>query len=198
MDLLRGLDNVSIEAIGHVVGLFAVFVGIAGLMLSIGLADGFSITADSLSSLGTPEHGVAFLFNGTMIITGTLATVFFATLINRFSHQAQRIGTTIMMIASISLAAIGVFPTDHVLHVPVAVLFFVGISVGILITAYGDQQAGRHKRARVALNLILLHVVAWIFGVVTLDGIALPELVGALIYAIWVMLLVVQRGRDIP
>lgn len=194
----RRLDLDSVEAIGHVIGMIAVFVGITGLMLSIGLADDFSIQQDALSDLGDPETDLAWLFNVPVIIAGILAAIFYASLIERFDHRYQRVGTAIMGLSGLALAAVGAFPLGHALHVPVAVVFFVGLTVGILVTAVGDRATGKPMRARVAVNLVGLHILAWAFGWWTLEGIALPELVGALVYAIWTVLLIVQRGRDLP
>lgn len=198
MELRRRLDLESVEAIGHVLGVVAVFVGITGLMLSIGIAEDFSVRQDALSDLGDPAYEFAWVFNLPLVIAGSLAAIFFATLINRFDHQLQRAGAALMSISGIALAAVGLFPLGHVLHVPVAVLFFVGLTLGILIAGLGDRQEGRGRRAKVAFNLVLLHLLVWGFGVVTLEGIALPELVGALLYAIWILLLIVQRGRELP
>lgn len=192
------LDLDAVEAVGHVIGVIAIVGGISGLMLSIGLADDFSIQQDALSELGADDHDTAWLFNTTMIITGILATAFFGALINRLDDGYQRIGTAIMGLAGLGLAGVGLFPLGHGLHVPAAAIFFGGLSIGILVTAYGDHRTGHHRRARVALNLVLLHAVAWIFGIITLEGVALPELVGGLVYGIWVIILIVQRGRELP
>lgn len=197
MEVRGRLDLDSIEAVGHVIGVIAVFVGIAGLVLSVGLAEDFSIQQGALSDLGATDHELAWLFNGTLILAGALAAVFFASLIDRFDNRFQRIGTALNAVAGVLLLAVGVFPLGHALHAPVAIGFFLALSTGILITGYGDWQAGRPRRARVALNLVLLHALAWVFGIMMLEGIALPELVGALVYAIWVIILVVQRGREL-
>lgn len=198
MRLRDRLNLDSAEAIGHVIGMIAVFVGVAGLIISIALATEFSIQQNALSDLGDPARDLAYLFNGTAIVTGLLAAIFFAILTRRLENQYQRIGMAVMVVASISLAGVGVFSIGHVLHVLFAVGFFLGLTLGILITGIGDRQSGRPRRAMVAFNLVVLHLLAWGFGYLTLEGVALPETVGALIFGIWILLLVIQRGRDLP
>lgn len=198
MEVRRRLDLDSVEAVGHVLGVIAVFVGITGLMLSIGLAEGFSVREDALSELGEPGYEFAWLFNVPITIAGVLAAVFFATLIDRVEARLQRAGMAVMSVAGLALGAVGLFPLGHPLHGPVAIGFFIGLTLGMMLTGLGDRQVGRSRRAKVAFNLVGLHLLAWAFGLTMLEGIALPELVGALAYAIWTLLLVVQRGRDLP
>lgn len=196
---LRGrLDLHSIEAVGHVIGMMAVFTGVAGLIISIGLAVDFSVQQNALSDLGVADGTVAWLFNGTLVVSGALAAVFFGTLVDRFENRYQRIGGVLLALAGLSLLAAGLFPSGHALHLPASVAFFVAITAGILVGGYGDREHGRSRRATIAFNLVLLHVIAWVFGALTLDGSALPALVGGLVYAIWIILLVIQRGRDLP
>ncbi len=198
MDLRDRLDLDSAEAIGHVIGMIAVFVGVAGLILSIALTTDFSIQDDALSDLGDADQELSWLFNGTVIVAGGLSAIFFTILSNRMNDPYQRAGMVLNAIAGISLLGVGVFPIGHPLHLPVSVLFFIALTLGILVTGYGDRQGARPRRAIVAFNLVLLHVIAWIFGYLMLDGVALPELVGALTFSIWIVLLIIQRGEDLP
>lgn len=191
-------DLDSVEAVGHVIGMIAVFVGVAGVILSMGLAEDFSVRTGALSDLGDPDRGLSWLFNWSLMLTGALATAFFATLINRFDNRYQRVGTAVLTVASASLLAVGIFPIGHAFHLPVSASFFITLTLGVLISGIGDHQVGRIRRSRVAFNLVLLHVIAWAFAYYALDGVALPELVGALVFAIWIILLVIQRGRDLP
>lgn len=192
------LDLDSAEAIGHVVGMIAVFVGVAGLILSIALTTEFSIQNDALSDLGATEQELSWLFNGTLIVAGGLSAIFFGILSTRIENPYQRAGMVLNAIAGVALLGVGVFPIDHPLHLPVSVLFLIALTLGILVTGYGDRQGTRPRRAIVAFNLVLLHVIAWIFGSLMLDGVALPETVGALVFGIWILLLIIQRGEDLP
>ncbi len=192
------LDGDAVESIGHVAGAIAVLVGLSGLALAIVLTEGFSLREQALSELGRPGANTAFLFNGSLVLAGSLAAVFCLSLIAKLNHGAQRAGVGLLALAGIALACVGLFPMGHALHGPVAVGFFLLLTLGLLVTGYGDREFGRPGRSRVSLNLAVLHVLAWSFAFVALEGIALPELVGGVVYALWIVIVIIQRGRDLP
>lgn len=198
MERPRRVDTEAIESIGHVIGIAAVIVGIAGLALSIGLAEDFSLQANNLSDLGDPATALDWLFNGTIILAGVLSTAFFLALTGRLPEGTQRIGVGIFALSGAMLTGVGIFPTGHPLHMPLAGGFFAGVTIGLVVVGYGDRKAGRARRSKISWNLALLHVVAWSFAYVALEGVALPELVGVACYAIWILIVVIQRGRILP
>lgn len=192
------LDADAVESIGHVAGIVGVIVGLAGVALAIALADGFSLREQALSELGASGADTALLFNGSLVVSGLLAAVFCASLVARLGNPFQRAGVALLAVSAVSLAGIGVFPMGDPLHLPFAVGFFVMLTVGLVVTGYGDREFGRPGRSRVSLNLALLHVVAWSFAYLTLEGIALPELAGGVVFGVWIVIVVIQRGRDLP
>lgn len=198
MDVMDRLEIDSAESIGHVIGMAAVVIGTAGIILSIALAEGFSLRRQALSDLGAPGVPQAWLFNGTLIVAGALAAIFCASLLDRLPNRYQRSGIGTLLVASVSLVGVGLFSTGHVLHRPASIVFFLGVTLGLALLGYGDHLAGRSGRSRIELNLALLHVLAWSFAVVTLRGVALPELVGGAVFAIWIVVMVIQRGRGLP
>lgn len=192
------LDGDAIESIGHVAGAIAVLVGLSGLALAIVLTDTFSLREQALSELGRPGANTALLFNGSLVLSGVLAAAFCASLVAKLNHVAQRAGVGLLALAGLALAGVGLFPMGHALHGPVAVGFFVLLTLGLLVSGYGDREFDRPGRSRVSLNLAVLHVLAWSFAIVALEGIALPELVGGVVYALWIVIVIIQRGRDLP
>lgn len=192
------LANVSLEGVGHVIGLAAVIVATAGIALSIGFAESFMLREHALSDLGAPGAETGWLFNGTVILAGVLATLFCLSLYPNLANRFRRLGTGLMAIAGLGAAGVGVFPLGHALHEPVAAVFFIGLTAGLVAFGYGDLERERPRRGQVLLNLALLHLVAWSFAIVTLDGLALPELVGIAAYGIWIILVVIHRGRLLP
>lgn len=192
------LDDEAVESLGHVAGVIATVVGLAGVALAIVLAEGFSLREQALSELGQAGASTAWLFNGTLVVAGLLATLFCASLVARLGHTFQRAGVALIGLSGLSLAGIGAFPMGHPLHRPLAIAFFVLLTIGLVVTGYGDREFGRPRRSRVSLNLAIMHVLAWSFAYVTLEGVALPELVGGVIFGVWILIVVIQRGRDIP
>ncbi|MFC6786188.1 DUF998 domain-containing protein [Halobaculum halobium] len=100
-----------------------------------------------------------------------------------------RLVAALFGLTALLMAGVGGFPADTALHVPVALGFFLGVTV--VLGADGirrrDTTAGR-----LLLAAPVLHVGAWYgwLAVASLgDGIALPELVGALLLAAWVLAL---------
>ncbi|MFP4628470.1 MAG: DUF998 domain-containing protein [Halobacteriales archaeon] len=197
MELRTALDAEAVEALGHVAGIVAAIVGLAGVAMSVVLADGFSPREQALSELGQAGAATAWLFNGSLAVAGTLGAVFAASLLFRLAHPMQRLGVGILGLAALGLAGVGVFPMGEPLHLPAAALFFVGLTVGLVVVGLGDREAGRPMRSRVSLNLAFLHLLAWAFGYATLGGVALPELVGGIVFALWIVIVVIQRGRDL-
>ncbi len=191
-------DPDAIESIGHVLGIAGVIVAIAGLALSIGLAQDFSLQENALSDLGGPDVDAPWIFNATVIIGGVFASIFFLTLIRRLSNRYQQIGVGLFLIASLSLVGVGLFPIDHDLHLGMAFGFFLGITLGLIVVGYGDREVGLERRSKIAWNLALLHIIAWSFAYMALDGVALPELVGVVAYGIWILITIIQRGRILP
>lgn len=192
------LDADAVESLGHVAGVIAATVGLAGVALAIGLSGEFSLREQALSELGATGASTAWLFNGTLVLAGFLAMLFCASLIARLRHVFQRAGVGLLGLAAASLVGVGLFPTGNPLHLPFAVGFFVLLTVGLLLTGYGDREADRPRRSRISLNLAVLHLLAWSFGFLTLEGVALPELVGGVIFAVWIIIVVIQRGRALP
>lgn len=192
------LDADAIESVGHVAGIVAVIVGLAGVGLAIVLADGFSLRDQALSELGEPGASTEWLFNGTLLVAGVLSAVFCVSLLPRLTHARHRGGIAMLGLAGVALAGVGLFPAGSPLHLPFAVAFFSLLTLGLVVTGVADREFGRPMRSRVSLNLALLHVLAWAFAYLTLEGIALPELVGGLTFAVWIVIVVIQRGRDLP
>ncbi|MFW6448079.1 MAG: DUF998 domain-containing protein [Halobacteriota archaeon] len=198
MEVRPRLDAEAVESLGHVAGVVAALVGLAGVALSVVLAEGFSLREQALSELGQAGADTAWLFNGSVVVAGILGAIFAASILRRLAHPLQRVGVAILGLAALGLAAVGIFPMGHALHLPAALLFFVGLTVGLIVTSIGDRKIDRPRRSRISLNLALLHVLAWAFAFVTLEGIALPELIGGIIFAVWIVIVVIQRGRDLP
>lgn len=191
-------DANAIEAIGHVVGMLAVITGTAGLVISIALGVGFSLETDSLSQLAEPASNVSVLFAISLFVTGVLLAIFFATMAPQLPNMRQRQGAGLIGLAGIALAGAAVIPPAQFLHRPLFLGVFLLVTAGLILFGLGDRQAGRPSRSKIALNMAVLHVLAWSFAYVTLDGIALAQVVGFVVLFVWIIILVTQRGRQLP
>jgi len=165
-----------------------------GILAATLLAPWFSWTGNALSDLGAAGASTALLFNGTLIFSGLLGIPFALLLLTVRDRWVRWIGTLLFGAAMPMLALIGVFALPSSYHGPVAVSFFLLFTIGIFVDGIGAILAGNHVDGALSIGLAVLHVLGWIvWGIVALEGVALPELVGSA--AIWVW--VVRRFREL-
>lgn len=96
------------------------FVAIFGAAL---LAPEFSWRADALSDLGAPGAETAWLFNGGLICAGVLGVPFAASLASSARTRFDRLTAVVLVLTLALLSGVGLFPTGHPLHLPVAAGF---------------------------------------------------------------------------
>lgn len=179
----------SIRRLTALAGPVAVGVSVVAVLGSVALAswvagDWFTWTGHALSDLGHPDRAVAPLFNYGLVVSGLLGVAFAGRVWLAGTNAAHRIGAAVLGLALANAALVGVYPVTHDLHGPVAVAFFVLLTLGLFAHGSGDALAGRARRGVLTTWLAVAHVAAWVLlGVVPFAGIALPELVGVL--ALW-------------
>lgn len=152
------------------------------------LADWFTWTDNALSHLGEVGEPTAPLFNAGLVVSGLLGVAFAGRVYVAGTNAFHRFAAVLLGLGLANAALVGVFPLPHELHGPVAVAFFVLLTLGLFAHGSGDALAGRARRSVLSTWLAVAHVVAWVLlGVVPFDGIALPELVGVLALWIWTL-----------
>lgn len=164
----------------------ATVVAFGAILTATVLAPWFSWTGNALSDLGHHERATAPLFNGGLIAAGLLGAVFPAWLVLERDGLLHRIGAAIVGATLVDLALIGVFPTPMDLHVTVSVLFFVGVTLGLIVWGVADA-LGEHPGRGTAFALAgvghALFWAVWASDLVPYEGVAIPELVGAIALA---------------
>jgi hypothetical membrane protein len=108
------------------------FCALGSIAVSISLSPWFDWQNNAVSDLGV--HDVAPIFNVSLIICGALCATFALGTILRLKSPIGKTGMTLMFLASISLAGIGVFNEDwspH--HFYFSVAFFVLLLISTLI-----------------------------------------------------------------
>lgn len=168
----------------------AVGIALAGIVASTLLAPWFSWTGNALSDLGARGEATAPLFNWSLIVAGVLGLPFAWRVWRAAETLLRRVGVLVLGASLVSLALVGVFPLPTEPHGPVAVAFFLLFTYGLFLHGSGDVLAGYTRRGLVAIWLGVAHPTAWLLSLVAgLDGIAIPEFAGALVFAAWVLLL---------
>jgi len=163
------------------------------ILLATLLSPSFAWTVNALSNLGA-ETDVStsltiLVFNGGLI-TGGVAGVAFAVALRAGSrHTFERLGAVVYAIAVLAMAGVGVFPQDRALHFPMAGGFYLLFTVAFWIYGAGNVLAGEPTRGRVTILLGVAHLVMWVGWVQTVGltggGLAIPEIVGALVFGGW-------------
>jgi hypothetical membrane protein len=157
-------------------------VALAGVFLAVALSPSFSWTASALSDLGVDPR-TALPFNGGLFVGGCLALGYAPAL----RKDSRAVAAAYALCAS-AMAGVGAFPSDDPLHYPAAVAFFVLLAATLALD--GVRRRGT-TTGRVSLLLAAASVAAWPLWFATGlgSGIAVPELVGALSLAAWVLAL---------
>jgi len=162
----------GITRVAGVCGLLIPVVIFICLGLTLISAPWFNWTDHALSDLGVHSNTAA-LFNDGMIAGGVLTFLFSLGLIKVLS---QKIGAYLLLLSSLSLIGIGVFPESvFVPHFFTSATFFVALTVALLILGITMQKDSFEKS--VGLFALACAVVAMISVVFLfpLKGIAIPE-----------------------
>jgi hypothetical membrane protein len=162
----------------------AAVVAFGAILTATLVAPWFSWTGNALSDLGHHDRATATVFNGGLIAAGLVGAVFPVWLVIDADGIVRRLGAAVIAATLVDLALIGVFPTPHGLHGTVSVLFFVGVTLGLVVWGTGDLAAGRRRRGGAIASGGLFHAafwVVWMSSAVPYEGVAIPEFVGAVV-----------------
>lgn len=190
----------TFDRVGAGAGVAAVAVSLAGILAAVASAPWFSWTANALSDLGVAGGLTAALFNYSLLAGGALGVPFAAWVA---AGSDSRFGTAAGVVfgaASVCLAGVGAFPSDTSLHAPAAIGFFLLLTYALALDGSAAVLAGARRRALALWWGVLGHVTAWLAwagaaAATGVDGLALPELAGALLLAAWVVTTARRRPR---
>lgn len=164
----------------------ATVVAFGAILTATMVAPWFSWTGNALSDLGHHERATASLFNGGLIVAGLVGAVFPLWLVLDTEGLVRRIGAAVVAATLVDLALIGFFPTPHDLHGTVSVLFFVGVTLGLVVWGIGDILNDRRRRGSAIASGGFFHAAFWMVwwsSLVPYGGVAVPEFVGAVLLA---------------
>lgn len=177
-------------AVGRLSALLAPAVALAAIVGAVLLAPEFSWAGDALSDLGVPGAGAAWLFNGGLVLAGVLGLPFAASLAATARTRLDWLACLVLLATLPSLAGVGLFPSGHPYHLPAAVGFYLGAALTLWIDGTAGVLAGEPRFGLAALwlgNLQVLQWLAWAAGLRVGPGLAIPEAVGAVLFAVWVL-----------
>lgn len=175
-------------------GVGSVVVAFGGILLAWVVSPAFTPTAHALSNLGvaTTAPGTdltVLLFNGGLVSAGLLGLAFAWTLFSTGSTGDPAVAGSFAL-AVVLLGLVGVFPQGTALHFPVALGFYLLVSVTLWLD--GLLRLRRGEDALPGLALGTLNIAGWVAwtltGPLSRPGLALPELLGAAAFGAWVLL----------
>lgn len=179
-----GVNGSFDRRLGVAAGALAPVVALGTILLATALSPTFSWAGSALSDLGvTPASALAF--NGGLVAGGVLALPLAWVL----ATDGRSVLTVVFGPTAVSMALVGVFRSGHPLHFPVALGFYLGATLTMLIDGIGSIRADGRAWGLAAIGLAVVHLGAWIAwsaGVRPGSGLAIPEAIGAVLFAIWV------------
>lgn len=110
-------------------------------------------------------------------------------------------GATLPFVAAlVGVAGVGLFPAGTPLHFPAAAMAYLGFILTPLLFGVGSLVAGARRPGGVSLLDGLVHLFSWVvWGIVLSDalpGLAVPEVVGAVLFDGWVLWVAHRAWRD--
>jgi hypothetical membrane protein len=175
-------------------GAGAVVVTLTTIFLATLVSPAFSWTGNALSNLGVTETAAGtgltvVLFNGGLILGGVLGLGFSAALFRVAPSLAARATAVAFGLTVVFMALVGVFPQDTAPHFPVALGFYLLISVSLWLDSLASFRQGWRRRATAGVSLGTANLVGWLVwgltGPPTRDGLAIPEFWGAILFSAW-------------
>lgn len=179
-------------------GLTAVLISICGILGALALAPWFSVLEHPLSDLGSAGRVSAPVFNLALITSGTLGLGFVTGLWRRTEIWVRRLGLSMFGVAAGFVILIGVYPTPHSYHYPLAVGFYVTLTFALFVHGTGEVIAGNERFGLTTIWLGIVHTAAWLGWWRFMDGqgIAAPEVIGAVVFSVWVVSMVWRSYRS--
>jgi hypothetical membrane protein len=189
--------------IAGISGIIASTLPLIMIFASTMLEKSFSWNKNALSDIGVSQ--TAWLFNIALIIGGLLNLLFAFGLRNYLGKiRWLKIGVSLLIVSSISLALVGVFTENYsIIHASVALGYLLLAPVAIICIG---QEVKSKKFGKASLTLGIIALLA-IFGlpvitfVVNLQiGFAVPEFAESFLLSIWtfwVSINLLQRNRKL-
>lgn len=176
--------------IGRLSAFLAPLIAAVAILGSILLAPEFSWAGDALSDLGAPGASTAWAFNGGLLLAGVLGLPFAAALAASARYRLDWLVAASLVVTLGSLAGVGLFPTGHPYHLPVAAGFYLLVTLTLWLDGTAGVLADEPRFGLAAIWLGNLHVIqwlAWAAGLRLGPGLAIPETIGVVLFSVWVL-----------
>lgn len=170
--------------IASLCGVIGPVISLLFIALAIVYTPQFNWFTWALSDLGV--HEAASIFNSGLIVGGVLTTIFAIGLMQILRKQVLGfLGTFTLILSTVSLCAIGVFPESAGrIHLYVSISFFALLAISLLIigAAWVQESSQRYLGWFSVLTVVVAVIAAW---AIPHQGWAIPEIIGALAASVW-------------
>jgi len=174
-----------LRKIAGVCGIASPLVGLAVVLVTISRSPWFIWTGNHISVLGV-RGSATMLFNWGLILTGLLSLIFAIGLgKSLLSSQLGKSGMASLILGSIALSAVGIFPRNiDFPHDLASITFFMFISLALLLIGVTSIRTSQMIWGLLSLTpgifIIVLMLVPWPWS-----GGAIPQLLYCLPWALW-------------
>ncbi|WP_254534733.1 DUF998 domain-containing protein [Halomarina litorea] len=181
----------GVARVERAAGVLAPAVALGAIFLATLLSPTFTWTGDPLSFLGSDGQPTRPLFNYGLVAGGLLSLPFGHYLSTTGRDRLQRSGGVLFALTGLAMGLVGVFPMGTDPHFPVAVAFYLLLSLTLWVHGAGALRVGEARRwvGAAAIALGTLNVVTWAVYVAVFAetglSLAIPETVGALALGVW-------------
>ncbi|MFC2016424.1 DUF998 domain-containing protein [Chloroflexota bacterium] len=174
-----------LRRIAGVCGITSQLVAFTALLVAISASPRFRWTENDISVLGV-EGSATALFNWGLILTGLLSLIFAIGLGQGFlSSRLGQLGMASLILGSISMSAIGIFPrTIDLPHDVASIAFFVFIIIALLLVGVAAITASQMRWGLLSLMAGVLMLAFWLVPWPWSGG-AIPQLLCCLPWSLW-------------
>lgn len=193
----------NVRRIAAASGVVAPVIAYGAILLATFLFQDFSWTSNALSHTGAVgghqyagrASSSAAVFNYGLILAGVVALPYLGYLLTVAGRPLQKLGVGFLALAGVSLSLVGVFPVGSDLsafHTLAALGHYLSFTFGLWLYGTGSVLQDRKRWGLTTLWLGIVHLLIWIFWAVgaalgsPVDGLAVPEFLGGLIFGLWV------------
>jgi hypothetical membrane protein len=197
-------------SIAGLCGILTTIIAFAAIFLAVSYSPNFSWTENWLSDLAgvytapptfpdrpdvsTPT--TAIIFNSGLLICGLLGFIFSIGLWKSIRIHSGRVGSLIMILASIALFNIGLFPEPTgIPHVIASLTYFI---LGPIAIFYISAAALDSDQKQLGYFTTILGIIGVIFGGVFILFGAIPELLANISISIFIIIFGVKMYRQGP
>lgn len=182
----------SRRRLARLTGPAAAAVTIGSILVATLLSRTFRWGTSALSDLGT-VGATGWLFNGGLVVGCLVGLPYGWALWTAAADWLGKIRAGAFVVALLSMAGIGLFPAGQLLHLPFALVFFVLCALTLIVDGVARL---RLRAGKLSLAAGVASPSVWPLWLVVIapdGGIAVPEFVAALLFALWIVALSPER-----